>query len=47
MSEQQKWTEGEVDGLVFRLLHAAYRRDNKTCRFLIQQLREELLRELT
>lgn len=44
---KQKWTEKEVDGLMLRLLQMAYLKNNKTCRFLIEHLRNELLRELT
>ncbi len=46
-TEHRAWTEKEVDGLVFRLLLAAYRSDRKTARFLISNLRAALLRELT
>lgn len=45
--DKEKWTEREVDGLLFHLLQASYRRDDKTARFLIEQLRMALLRELT
>ena len=46
-STKREWTEGEVDGLIFRLLQRAYRRDNKTCRFIIEHLRAALAEELT
>ncbi|OWK41982.1 hypothetical protein FRUB_04060 [Fimbriiglobus ruber] len=46
-SLNQKWTEKQVDGLMFRLLQMAYRKDNKTCRFTIEALRAKLLKELT
>lgn len=41
------WTKKEVDGLMFRLLQTAYKSDKTTVHFIIKQLREELLRELT
>lgn len=47
MGEHRKWTEKEVDGMMFRLLQKAYRKDTKACRFLIEHLRGELLKELT
>ena len=43
----RKWTAQEVDGLVFRLVEGAYKKDGKTCRFIIQHLREALWKELT
>ncbi len=43
----RKWTEQEVDGLVFRLLQKTYKSDKKIACFLIEQLRGQLLKELT